>query len=1305
MPEDILFDLNVLGERGVELAQIAGSLEAAGQIETVNGTVIVRRLNGEVGNLAEGDPIFMGDTLEVSDQSSVGVIFADETTMALGSGAQMVIDEMVYDPNGDSGSLAVSVADGVFSFVSGQISKIQDEGMVINTPVATIGIRGTKGAGRAAPEGSENTITLMPEDDGQIGEMVVRNDGGVQVLNQPGQSLAFSSRFEAPPPPSFMSPADMQAAYGPALNILPPPPGSRPPPLAPELPRSGDTPPPPPPGEAPPPDVAPEDGVVDQAARDAVEAVIAEAAADGEITEEEAAAIEQAIAESGAFGDNEEAVEAATAAYIAAIENGASVEEAAEVALATGQSVVAASEAAEATSELVQEIAENIDGDTGSSGSLFTNAIDGALEDVSQNTDGGTFSNDVGELGSESAEDEKNEDGDDKLVDEELPVDEEIGEEADFHDEKDAEEFVEDLILPEDELLELDASDDFGVEGFAQAGSDEEFGFGDIGLTDPDDLLGDSGETSIQEEFAAPAEPDSDTSGTEEVEAVDPPAGITNINGTTNAEQIVGTSGDDNITADSGDDWVMGDQGNDTINGGAGNDVIYGDGPAIGMINTVSTGANLAQEPTGGASDLGLYGGNVITSDGQKIVFGSSATDLVSGDTNGQGDIFVKDIGTGEIQRISISSDGTQGTGISHDAVISADGRYVAFHTDALNLEGTYTTAGHVYLYDMNSDTLKLISKDSANAEGDGYSNGMVISDDSKFVAFYSASSNLVASDTNGADDIFLYDIDADSLTRVSTSSLGVQADGASNGGMDISSDGGLVVFSSAATNLIGSDGNGQNDIFIKKIDDGSVSRLSVATGNVEATGGGSHNPDITADGKYVVFDSAATDMVAGDTNTNNDIFRHEISTGTTIRVNTTSAAGEATGGDSWRPTISDDGDFVVFESSATNLVSGVSTGTHVYIKQISTDKIEVLDVPAAGTIGSGNAYQAHISGDGKNILFQSDSTDLVPSDGNGVQDIFMVSNPFLSDSAGADFINGGAGNDTMLGGDGNDTYYFEPGFGSDTIFDEGGTDRLERSSGFHSITEGNLGSLTVSLIQELDDVEMERTGNDLIIRDDTDQVTIKDQYNGHAIETFEGAAISQNLSASATGTDIVVGTSANETLTGDNGFNVMFGFDGDDVLNGGTDMDFLKGGNGADTVNGGVGNDILFGGAGIDAINGGDGVDFLIGGVGDDVLTGGGSNDLFYFSSGDGKDTITDFTSAQDLIMLDGASFGITSVVFEEIGTTYDGTNAASTSNVIKDTNGDIYVDNNGNSAGGYSVIANVSGTVVAADVDVGEA
>ncbi|WP_135075373.1 hypothetical protein [Terasakiella sp. SH-1] len=224
MPEDRLFDLNAMGDRGVELAQLAGSSEAAGRIETLSGIVNVQRANGEMAVLREGDAIFMGDNLDVADGASVGLIFADDTTVALGSGAQMLIDEMVYDPAGESGSLSLSIAEGVFSFVSGQIAKTQDEAMVLNTPVATIGIRGTQGAGVAAPEGSQNQITLMPEADGHLGEIVVRNDAGVQVLNQPNQSLAMTSRFEAPPPPVVMSAEQIQQAYGTALSVMPAPP-------------------------------------------------------------------------------------------------------------------------------------------------------------------------------------------------------------------------------------------------------------------------------------------------------------------------------------------------------------------------------------------------------------------------------------------------------------------------------------------------------------------------------------------------------------------------------------------------------------------------------------------------------------------------------------------------------------------------------------------------------------------------------------------------------------------------------------------------------------------------------------------------------------------------------------------------------------------------------------------------------------------------------------------------------------------------------------------------------------------------
>ncbi|MBT6241273.1 MAG: hypothetical protein HOI46_04515, partial [Rhodospirillaceae bacterium] len=174
--------------------------------------------------LTKGDDIFQGDTLVTAKGAAVGITFIDDTTFSLGEEGRMVIDEMVYDADTQEGEFSANLVQGVFSFVSGEIAKTSPDGMTVTTPVATIGIRGTKVAGRAAQEGAENTISLLPETDPQgnqiVGELSVTNQGGTVTLNAIGATVQMSSAFQAPPPPVTFSQQQLQQNYGAALTTL-----------------------------------------------------------------------------------------------------------------------------------------------------------------------------------------------------------------------------------------------------------------------------------------------------------------------------------------------------------------------------------------------------------------------------------------------------------------------------------------------------------------------------------------------------------------------------------------------------------------------------------------------------------------------------------------------------------------------------------------------------------------------------------------------------------------------------------------------------------------------------------------------------------------------------------------------------------------------------------------------------------------------------------------------------------------------------------------------------------------------------
>ena len=167
---------------GNPFSELAQAAESIGRVEATDGLVEAIRIDGTKVTLAKGDDVFQGDTLITGKGAAIGITFVDDTTFSLGEEGRMVIDEMVYDAEAQEGQFSANLVQGVFSFVSGNIAKTSPEGMTVSTPVATIGIRGTKVAGRAAQEGAENTISLLPEIDAQgnqiVGELSVTNQGG-----------------------------------------------------------------------------------------------------------------------------------------------------------------------------------------------------------------------------------------------------------------------------------------------------------------------------------------------------------------------------------------------------------------------------------------------------------------------------------------------------------------------------------------------------------------------------------------------------------------------------------------------------------------------------------------------------------------------------------------------------------------------------------------------------------------------------------------------------------------------------------------------------------------------------------------------------------------------------------------------------------------------------------------------------------------------------------------------------------------------------------------------------------------------
>ena len=262
-----------------------------------------------------------------------------------------------------------------------------------------------------------------------------------------------------------------------------------------------------------------------------------------------------------------------------------------------------------------------------------------------------------------------------------------------------------------------------------------------------------------------------------------------------------------------------------------------------------------------------------ISDDGRYVSFTSPAVNLVTGDTNGTWDVFVRDRLAGTTERVSVSTTGVQGDGDSYKAEISADGQFVVFESNASSLVAPDTNYTYdVFVHDRQAGTTEMESISTAGVQGNSSSAFAAISGDGRFVVFHSLASNLVASDTNGTYDTFVHDRQTGTTEMVSVSSAGVQASAASEPGATISADGRFVCFGSGANNLVSGDTNSAGDMFIRDLLHQTTERVTLRTDGSQiaiSCGGGA----MSADGRYVVFLSNASDIVQGDVNGHADMF------------------------------------------------------------------------------------------------------------------------------------------------------------------------------------------------------------------------------------------------------------------------------------------------------------------------------------------------------------------------------------------------------------------------------------------------
>ena len=323
----------------------------------------------------------------------------------------------------------------------------------------------------------------------------------------------------------------------------------------------------------------------------------------------------------------------------------------------------------------------------------------------------------------------------------------------------------------------------------------------------------------------------------------------------------------------------------------------------------------------GGVEADGISYHPAVSGDGRYVAFASDATNLVPGDTNGHPDVFVYDRETGVVERVSVAADGAQATWISLEPSLSHDGRYVAFRSIAGNLvEGDTNGKWDIFVRDRKEETTTRVSVSSAGAEGNGDAlEYPSISPDGRYVAFGSLASDHVAGDTEGFADIFLHDRKTGETIRVSQTPAGAGGQGASQL-PDVSKGGKFVAFQSGATNLVPSDTNGSIDVLVYHRKSMGLTRATLASTGVESSLGGIV-PTLSDDGRWVAFLSDSDDLVSGDTNGVSDLFMRDLKKGKTRRVSRTVAGAESNVAISGRPALSGNGKIAAAASGATNLV------------------------------------------------------------------------------------------------------------------------------------------------------------------------------------------------------------------------------------------------------------------------------------------------------------------------------------------------------------------------------------------------
>ncbi len=446
----------------------------------------------------------------------------------------------------------------------------------------------------------------------------------------------------------------------------------------------------------------------------------------------------------------------------------------------------------------------------------------------------------------------------------------------------------------------------------------------------------------------------------------------------------------------------------------------------------------------------------VITPDGRYVAFSSTATNLIPGVTTA-GEIYIRDLTTAQTKRASINARSTAysllGTSnvVSYCPSISSDGNFVAFETasnppsfdvNGLILRQNMQTSGTdivsananvtsaplgdfyplnmtpdgrfiafvanvagnsptmntaIYLWDAQTGTNTLVSVNrDSGLVSDGICSSPLVSSNGQFVAFVGSGTNLVTNSLAGEFHVYVRDQQAGVTKLVDGDTNGVGVGVSPATFPDLSADGQFVVFDCVSGNLVPSDRNHAEDVFVRDTVAETTELISVPDPTLSSYSpngtSGFYPGSVSADGRYVAFSSDADDLIPGDTNGQRNVFVHDLLLGTNVLVSA-DTNGVAASGFSFEPAISGDGRYVAFSSYANNLIAGDANITQdVFLRDLQMETTMLVSVSLDGIHpGNSNSFSPAISGDGRYVLFHSKASNLAAgSFGSGIENLFL---------------------------------------------------------------------------------------------------------------------------------------------------------------------------------------------------------------------------------------------------------------------------------------------------------------------------